>query len=190
MKGLAEKYNKELKPKLQKDLGLKNIMSVPKITKIVINIGLGKAAQNKQWVEIAQSILERISGQKPVLTKARKSISNFKIREGMVVGAKVTLHGQKMYDFLDKLVNATFPRLRDFHGIDLKKGFDKNGNYTIGFVEHIIFPEIGMDDVDKVHGLELTISTSAKDDKQTLALLRAFGFPFKKDKPAKGGVNK
>ncbi|MBT7552853.1 50S ribosomal protein L5 [bacterium] len=183
MKGLAEKYNKDLRPKLQKDLGLKNIMSVPKIKKIVINIGIGKkATQNKQWIEIAQSILERIAGQKPILTKARKSISNFKVREGMVVGAKVTLRGQRMYDFLDKLVNATFPRLRDFHGIDVKKGFDKHGNYTIGLKEHIVFPEIGMEDVDKVHGLEVTISTTAKNDPETLALLKAFGFPFKKDK--------
>jgi large subunit ribosomal protein L5 len=183
MKGLAEKYNKELRSKLQKDLGLKNVMSVPKINKVVINIGIGKkATQNKQWVEIAQSILERIAGQKPILTKARKSISNFKVREGMIVGAKVTLRGQRMYDFLDKLINSTFPRLRDFHGIDNKKGFDKHGNYTIGFKEHIVFPEIGMEDVDKVQGLEVTINTTAENDAGTLALLQSFGFPFKKNK--------
>ena len=182
MKGLAGKYNKDLRPKLGKELGFKNIMSVPKVNKVVINIGLGRAVQDKQWIEIASSILERISGQKPVLIKARKSISNFKIRQGMVVGAKVTLRGQRMYDFLEKLVNITFPRLRDFHGLDLKKGFDKHGNYTIGFKEHIVFPEIGMEDVEKIHGLEMTIATTAKDDKQVLSLLQTLGFPFKKTK--------
>jgi large subunit ribosomal protein L5 len=182
MKGLAEQFNKTLRPKLKDELGCKNIMAVPRVAKIVINIGLGKAAQNKQWLEIATSILERISGQKPILTKARKSISNFKIREGMVVGAKISLRGQRMYDFLEKLIHVTFPRLRDFHGLEVKKGFDKHGNYTIGFKEHIVFPEIGMEDVENVHGLEVTISTTAKDDQQALALLKLLGFPFKKTK--------
>ncbi len=182
MNQLAEKYQKVLRAQLQKDLAFKNIMSVPKVQKIVINFGLGRSLSNKQWVEIVQSILERISGQKPVLTKAKKSISNFKIRQGMVVGAKVTLRGQKMYDFLDKLVNITFPRFRDFHGLDPQKGFDEHGNFTIGFKEHIVFPEIGMEDVDKVHPLELTVATSATDAKQAFALLSALGFPFKKNK--------
>jgi len=182
MNKLAIKYNKELKAKLGKELGLTNLMAVPKVNKVVINIGLGKAAQDKQWIEIAKSILERISGQKPVEAKAKKSISNFKIRQGMVVGSRVTLRGNRMYDFLDKLINSTIPRFRDFYGLENKKGFDGNGNYTLGFKEHIVFPEIGMDDVEKVHGLELTIVTSAKNDKEALALLKTLGFPFKKDK--------
>ncbi|MBP9802419.1 50S ribosomal protein L5 [Patescibacteria group bacterium] len=182
MKGLKELYNKEIKAKLKEELALTNVMSTPKILKVTINIGLSRAIQNKQWIEIAQSILERISGQKPVLTKAKKSISNFKIREGMVVGAKVTLRGQRMYDFVERFVNNTVPRIRDFHGLDDKKGLDNNGNYTIGFKEHIIFPEIGMEDVDKVHGLEVTFSTSAKNNAHTLALLKHMGFPFKKNK--------
>ncbi len=182
MNQLAEKYQKVLRPQLQKDLSLKNIMSVPKVQKVVINVGLGRSLSNKQWVEIVQSILERISGQKPVLTKAKKSISNFKIRQGMVVGAKVTLRGEKMYDFLEKLINVTFPRLRDFHGLENHKGFDENGNFTIGFKEHIVFPEIGMEDLDKIHPLELTVATSAHDEKQAFALLSSLGFPFKKNK--------
>ena len=177
---LIDKYKKELRAKLKDELGLKNIMAVPKVEKVVLNIGIGKATQDKQWIELASSILERISGQKPVLTKARKSISNFKLRQGMVVGAKVTLRGQRMYDFLERLINVALPRLRDFYGLDLKKGFDHHGNYTLGFKEHIIFPEIGMDDVERIHGLEVTIATSAKNDQETLALLRALGFPFKK----------
>jgi len=182
MNKLAEQYKGKISLKLKDELKLGNIMAVPKVQKVVINIGFGKLAQDKQWVELSGSILERISGQKPIFTKSKKSISNFKIRQGMVIGAKVTLHGARMYDFLDKLVNSTLPRLRDFYGLDLKKGFDHHGNYTLGFKEHIFFPEISMDDVDKIHGLEVTIVTSAKDDKQTLTLLRAFGFPFKKDK--------
>lgn len=182
MSKLAKAYKEKIRPELMKELGLKNIMAVPKVEKVVINIGLGKAQQDKQWFEISKSILERISGQKPVETKARKSISNFKIREGMVVGNKVTLRGERMYSFLEKLFNSAMPRLRDFYGVDPKKGFDGQGNYTMGFKEHIVFPEIGMDDVEKVHGLEVTISTSAKDNKSTLALLTALGFPFKKVK--------
>jgi len=182
MNKLAEKFNKELKSKLKDDLGLKNIMATPKLNKIVLNIGIGKAVQDKKWVEIAETILERISGQKPILIKARKSISNFKIREGNIVGAKVTLRGDRMYDFLEKLINSAMPRFKDFFGLDHKKGFDGNGNYTIGLKEHIVFPEIGMDDIDKVHGLELTMVTSAKDNKEALALLKALGLPFKKDK--------
>ncbi len=182
MSKLLEKYNKELRAKLSKELGLDNIMAVPKVAKVTINIGLGKAVAEKQWIATAKSILERISGQKPLETKARKSISNFKIREGMVIGTKVTLRGKRMYDFLDKLINSTIPRFRDFFGLDPKKGFDGHGNYTLGFKEHIVFPEIGMDDVEKVHGLEVSINTSAKNDKEALALLTTLGFPFKKDK--------
>ncbi len=182
MNKLLEKFNKELKHNLKKELGIKNIMSVPKIEKIIVNIGLGKAIQDKKWIKLAENILERISGQKPMLTKARRSISNFKIREGNIVGAKVTLRGERMYDFLEKLINSAIPRFKDFYGLDLKKGFDGNGNYTIGLKEHIVFPEIGIDDIDKVHGLETTIVTSAKDNKQALILLKNLGFPFKKSK--------
>jgi large subunit ribosomal protein L5 len=182
MSRLEERYKKELRGQLQKTLELGNVMAVPKVEKVVLNIGIGKATQDKQWIELATSILERITGQKPVTTKAKKSISNFKVREGMVVGAKVTLRGEKMYDFLDKLINVTFPRLRDFFGLELKKGFDKNGNYTIGLKEHIVFPEIGMDDVEKTHGLEVTVVTSAKNRKDSLELLKVLGFPFQKDK--------
>ncbi|RJQ35593.1 50S ribosomal protein L5 [Candidatus Parcubacteria bacterium] len=182
---LADKYKKEIRAKLKDELGLTNIMAVPKVEKVVINIGVGRATQDKQWVEIAKSILERISGQKPVEIKARKAISNFKIRQGMVIGTKVTLRGKMMYDFLDRLVNSTIPRFRDFYGLNPKKGFDNNGNYTMGFKEHVVFPEIGMDDVDKVHGLEVTLVTSAKDNKSTLALLKGLGFPFKKDNQTK-----
>ena len=182
MNKLAEQYKKEIRPSLQKELGLDNVMAVPELDKIVINIGIGKATQDKQWIELSKSILERITGQKPMATKARKSISNFKVREGMVVGSKVTLRGERMYDFLYRLVNSTIPRFRDFYGLEPKRGFDGNGNYTLGLKEHIVFPEIGMDDVEKVHGLEVTIVTSAKDNQQALALLRALGFPFKKNK--------
>ena len=180
MSKLAEQFKKTIQPNLMKELGLENIMAVPKVEKVVINIGLGKAVQDKQWIELAKSILERISGQKPMETKARKSISNFKIREGMVVGSKVTLRGVRMYDFLEKMVNVAMPRFRDFYGLDPKKGFDGQGNYTLGLKEHIAFPEIGMDDVEKVHGLEVTFATSAKDNKSALSLLTALGFPFKK----------
>src|SRR3989339_1233066 len=182
MSRLADKYKKDLKPQLAKTLGLKNLMAAPKVEKVVLNIGIGKATQDKQWIDLATSILGRITGQKAVTTKSRKSISNFKVRKGMVVGAKVTLRGEKMYDFLDKLVNITIPRLRDFFGLDPHKGFDEHGNFTIGFKEHIVFPEIGMEDVDKVHPLELTVATSAHDAKQAFALLSSLGFPFKKNK--------
>ena len=182
MSRLADKYKKKLRGELQKTLGLSNIMAVPKVEKVVLNIGIGKATQDKKWIELATSILERITGQKPVTTKAKKSISNFKVREGMVVGTKVTLRGEKMYDFLDKLVNVTFPRFRDFFGLELKKGFDGHGNYTIGLKEHIVFPEIGMDDVESTHGLEISVNTSAKNDKEALELLKVLGFPFKKSK--------
>lgn len=182
MSRLADKYKKELRKQLKETLGLTNVMAVPKVEKVVLNIGIGKATQDKQWVELATSILSRITGQKPLTTKAKKSISNFKVRQGMIVGAKVTLRGERMYDFLDKLVNITLPRLRDFFGLDLKKGFDKNGNYTIGFREHIVFPEIGNEDIDRTHGLEVTIATSAKNNEEALELLKALGFPFKKSK--------
>ena len=182
MNKLAEKFKKELRLKLKGELGLQNIMAVPKVEKIIINIGLGQAVQDKKRLELAANILERISGQKPVMTKARKSISNFKIREGNIIGAKVTLRGQRMYDFLEKLIHSALPRFKDFYGLNSQKGFDGHGNYTLGLKEHIVFPEIGMDDIDKVHGLEVTLVTSAQDNKEGLALLKVLGFPFKKNK--------
>jgi large subunit ribosomal protein L5 len=177
-----EKFNKEIKPALKDELKLSNIMAVPKVSKVVMNIGLGKATQDKKWIAFASDILEKISGQKPVIIKAKKSISNFKLREGMGIGCKVTLRGDRMYDFLHKLINSTIPRFRDFYGLDIKKGFDGNGNYTMGIKEHIVFPEIGTEGLEKIHGLEITLATTAKDNKQALSLLRALGFPFKKNK--------
>ena len=185
MNKLAEKYNKELRTQIKGELELSNIMAVPKLEKIVLNIGVGRAIVDKQWIEFANSILERITGQKPVNTKVKRAISNFKIREGQLIGSKVTLRGVRMYDFLERFINITLPRLRDFYGLDPKKGFDGRGNYTIGFKEHIVFPEIGMDDLEKTHGLELTIVTTAKDNKGAMALLKALGLPFKKDKKFK-----
>jgi len=179
MQDLYQQYRTTIAPALQTELGLKNINAVPKIKKIVVNIGLSKSLTDKSFTELAVNTLQRISGQKPILTKAKISISNFKIREGMVVGATVTLRGQRMYDFLEKLVNNTFPRIRDFHGLETHKGFDGNGNFSVGFREHIVFPEIKSDEIEKIHGLEVAINTTAKTDAQALTLLRAFGFPFR-----------
>jgi len=180
MAELKQHYQSKVVPALMKELGLKNPYAVPALHKVVLNIGLGRSLTDKTFVETATSTLQRITGQKPVLTKAKKSISNFKIREGMVVGAKVTLRGPRMYDFIDKLVNIAFPRVRDFHGLDKQKGFDGRGNYVIGFKEHIVFPEIKSDEVEKLHGLEIAVNTSARDDKSCRALLIALGFPFKR----------
>ncbi len=180
MNRMHQKYQKEIVPLLKKELGISNTLAVPRITKIVLNVGLSKSLQDKKFVDIAAMTLTRITGQKPVLTKAKKSISNFKIREGMIVGAMVTLRGNRMYDFLDKLVNVSFPRIRDFHGIDPKKGFDEHGNFALGFKEHLVFPEIPADDIEHIHGLELAISTTAKNREEAFMLLTAFGFPFKK----------
>jgi large subunit ribosomal protein L5 len=178
MTSLLKQYQTTIAPALQTDLGLKNINAVPKIKKVVLNIGLSKSLTDKSFTEVAVNTLQRISGQKPILTKAKTSISNFKIREGMVVGATVTLRGAKMYDFIEKLVNITFPRIRDFHGLEPHKGFDGHGNFSVGFREHIVFPEIKSDEIEKIHGLEVALNTTAKTDAQALALLRAFGFPF------------
>lgn len=177
---LHEHYQKNVIKSLEQSLGVKNIHAVPKVEKVVLNIGLSKSLSDRAFTDIAVNTLQRITGQKPVLTKAKKSISNFKIREGMVVGAMVTLRGQKMYDFLDKMINITFPRIRDFHGLDPKKGFDGHGNFSIGFREHIVFPEIKSDEIEKLHGLEVAVRTTAKNNNECLALLRALGFPFKK----------
>lgn len=175
-----EKYYKEILPALQKELGIKNINAVPKITKIVVNAGLGSmyTAGNKDFTEFTENF-KAITGQAPVIKKSKKAISNFKLREGLPNGVMVTLRGERMYDFLNKLVNIVFPRIRDFRGIS-KKAFDGHGNYSVGIKEHTVFPEINPDDLIKVHGLQVCINTTAKTDEDALALLTAFGFPFKK----------
>ena len=176
---LQTRFKKEIMPALGKELNLKNVMAIPQVTKVKINIGIGTYVKkkNKDYSSIVEN-LTKISGQKPVLNKAKKAISNFKIREGDVIGLSVTLRGKRMYDFLDKLTNVVFPRVRDFRGIT-HKSFDGNGNYSIGFNEHTVFPEISPDDVLNIHGVEVNITTSAKDDKSGLALLKSLGFPFK-----------
>lgn len=179
MNRLEEKYRKEVLPALKQEFGVKSILAVPRIQKVVINAGLGKSIQDPEYVEKAVSVLTRITGQQPVKTKAKKSISNFKIRKGMIVGAKVTLRGERMYAFLDKLFNVAFPRVRDFQGVS-RTSFDTSGNYSIGFREHIVFPEISSDEIEKIVGLEITIATSAKTPAQGLRLLELMGMPFTK----------
>ena len=180
MNRLKAKYEKEVMPKLLEQFGYKNKMAVPKLEKITINIGLGKSLQDAKFIDTAVDTLSRISGQKPVLTKAKKSISNFKIRQGMTVGAKVTLRNERMYDFLDRLINIALPRVRDFRGIN-RKTVDQQGNLNIGFTEHIVFPEIKSDEVEKIHGLEVSATTTAKNYEEGITLLEGLGIPFKKD---------
>jgi len=179
MMTIQEQYKKEIAPKLKEKFGYKNVMEIPKVTKVVINVGVGRNAKEKAYIDNVESSLTRISGQKPVLTKARKSISAFKIREGMVIGVAVTLRGKRMEDFLMKLLNISFPRIRDFRGIS-EKQVDRTGNITIGFKEHIAFPEIRADEVDNLHGLEICVTTTAKTKEEGLELFRLMGFPFKK----------
>jgi large subunit ribosomal protein L5 len=180
MHKILEKYNKEIIPALKAEFGYKNLMSIPKIEKIVLNVGLGSGLKDDKYTELVEKTLASISGQKAVRTKARKAIAGFKIREGMEVGVKVTLRGDKMYDFIDKLVNITFPRVRDFWGIS-EKLVDSKGNMSIGFKEHTVFPEISPEEVDRSHGLQISIKTTAGNHKAGLELFRLFGFPFKKD---------
>lgn len=158
----------------------KNRLAAPRLLKVVLNVGLGQGLKDKEYCETAKATLARISGQKPVETKSRKSISNFKIRQGMVIGVKVTLRGAKMWDFVEKLVKITLPRVRDFQGLSLK-GFDGQGNFSIGFKEYLAFPEVSSDEIERQHGLEITISTSAKNRKEGEELLQLLGFPFKKE---------
>jgi len=179
MNRLQEQYNKEIRPKLTESLGLKHQMALPQIEKVVLNAGLGKSIQDSSYIDAAVDVLARITGQQPVKTLARKSISNFKVREGMVVGAKVTLRGEFMYAFLDKLINVALPRVRDFRGIS-RKSFDGQGNYSLGFKEHIVFPEILSDDVAQLVGLEINVVTTADSDENGLLLLEQMGFPFEK----------
>jgi large subunit ribosomal protein L5 len=177
---LREKYTKEVAPALMKSLGIKNVMQIPQIKKVVINIGLGEAMDNPKAMDAAVADLTAIAGQKPVITKARKSIANFKLREGRAIGTAVTLRGEKMWAFLDRLMNIVLPRVRDFRGVSAES-FDGRGNYTLGLREQIIFPEIEYDKVDKVRGMEITIVTSATNDDQATALLQMLGMPFRKD---------
>lgn len=179
MNRLLEKYKSEIKPSLMEKFGYKSVMQVPKIVKIVVNLGVGDAISEPKRLDEAVSELTAITGQKPVITKAKKSIANFKLREGMPIGCKVDLRGEKMYDFLDKLVNISLPRVRDFHGVS-KTAFDGRGNYTLGVKEQIIFPEISYDKVNKVRGMDIVIVTTANTDEEAEALLRAFGMPFAK----------
>lgn len=176
---LAVRYKDEIAPKLKEKFNYKNVMQIPKLEKIVINMGLGAAVQDSKILEEAVKDLETITGQKAVVTIARKSISNFKLREGMKIGAKVTLRKATMYEFLDRLVSIALPRVRDFRGIS-DKSFDGRGNYTLGIKEQIIFPEINVDKVTKVLGMDITFVTTAKTDNEALELLAAFGVPFRK----------
>lgn len=180
MNVLKERYTNEISPALMKSLGLKNVMEIPRIKKVVINIGMGEAMDNPKALDAAVQDLGAITGQKPVITKARKSIANFKLREGRAIGTSVTLRGDKMWAFLDRLMNIVLPRVRDFRGVSAES-FDGRGNYTLGLREQIIFPEIEYDKVDKVRGMEITIVTSAPSDDQAAALLQMLGMPFRKD---------
>lgn len=178
MARLKELYRSELHGKLQQELGIQNVMAVPRITKITLNMGVGEAVGDKKVMDNALRDLEMISGQKPIVTLARKSIAGFKIRDGWPVGCKVTLRGERMYEFLDRLVSIAIPRIRDFRGISAKS-FDGRGNFAMGVTEQIIFPEIDYDKVDTLRGLDVTITTTARNDDEGRALLRAFSFPFK-----------
>jgi len=179
MNALREKYRKEVTPVLMKELGLTNIMQVPNLQKIVVNIGMGEALDNPKALESASADLIKITGQRPVITKAKKSIANFKLREGRTIGVKVTLRGENMWALLDRLVNIALPRVRDFRGVS-DKSFDGRGNYTLGLREQLIFPEIEYDSIDKIRGMELTFVTTAPNDEQAMSLLKHLGMPFRK----------
>ncbi|MDP9360468.1 MAG: 50S ribosomal protein L5 [Acidobacteriota bacterium] len=176
---LKEKYQTEVKKKLQEQFGIKNPMAVPKVEKVVLNMGMGEAISNAKILDSAVEELAQITGQKPIITKARKSIASFKLREGQAIGAMVTLRGEKMYEFLDRLISTALPRVRDFRGVP-SKSFDGRGNYTLGIRDHLIFPEIDITKVDKAKGMNITIVTNAKDDDQARFLLRELGLPFTK----------
>lgn len=180
MNVLKERYQNEVVPALMKELEYGNVMQVPRIQKVVVNIGLGEALDNPKALEAASEDLMKITGQKPVITKARRSIAAFKLREGRAIGAMVTLRGERMWAFLDRLMNIVLPRVRDFRGVSAE-AFDGRGNYTLGLREQIIFPEIEYDKVDKVRGMEITIVTTARTDDQAAALLQLLGMPFRKE---------
>jgi len=176
---MQERYNNDVVPALRKSFDLTNIMQVPRITKVVVNIGMGEALDNPKALESAVSDLTTVTGQKPVMTKARKSIANFKLREGRLIGTKVTLRGDRMWAFLDRLLSTALPRVRDFRGVS-PNAFDGRGNYTLGLRDQLIFPEIEYDKIDKLRGMEVTIVTTAKNDDQARALLQLLGMPFSK----------
>ena len=176
---LRKHYDEVVKPALIAKFGYKNVMEVPKITKIVLNMGIGEATQDSKLVQIAASELERIAGQKVVITKSRKAIAQFKIRENLAIGAKVTLRKVRMYEFFDRLITVALPRVRDFRGL-AERSFDGNGNYAMGIKEHLIFPEIDYDKIDRVWGMDVIICTSARSDEEARALIEAFNFPFRK----------
>ncbi len=180
MSRLKEKYKTEVVPGLMERFGYKNVMQVPRLEKVVINIGLGEAIRDAKALESAEKDLAAISGQHPVTTRSKKSIAAFRLREGMTIGMKVTLHGERMYHFLDKLVNVTLPRMREFHGVSVDS-FDGRGNYTLGLKEQIIFPELDYDKVEKVRGLEVSIGTTAKTNDEGRQLLELLGMPFVRD---------
>jgi large subunit ribosomal protein L5 len=179
MSRLKEKFSKEITPALMSKFEYTSVMQVPKVEKIVINMGVGDAVQNSKALDAAVEDLTIISGQKPVVTKAKKSIAGFRLREGMPIGAKVTLRGERMYEFLDKLISVSLPRVRDFRGVS-KKSFDGRGNYTLGVKEQLIFPEIDYDKVSKVRGMDIVIVTTANSDEEARELLTQFGMPFQK----------
>lgn len=179
MSRLKEKYHKEIVPQLMSELGYKNMMQVPRLEKVVINIGLGEAIQNPKALEAAEKDLATISAQHPVITRAKKSIASFKLRQGMPIGMMVTLRGKRMHDFLDRLISVGLPRIRDFQGVP-QNSFDGQGNYTLGIKEQIVFPEIDYDKVDRIRGLEVTIVTTASTDAEARQLLRLLGMPFKR----------
>lgn len=179
MSRLKEKYEKEVSPALMSKFAYKNIMQVPKVEKIVINMGVGEARENPKALEAAVNDLTAISGQKPVVTRAKKSIANFKVRQGMPIGVKVTLRGERMYEFMDKLFNVALPRVRDFKGVP-SKSFDGRGNYTLGIKEQLIFPEIEYDKIDKIRGMDIIFVTTAKTDEEAKELLEMLGMPFAK----------
>jgi large subunit ribosomal protein L5 len=179
---LEQYYREKVVPRLREDLKIANVMQVPRISKITINMGVGEAVADKKVMDAAVADLAKITGQKPLITKSRKAIASFKIREGLPIGAKVTLRGKRMYEFLDRLISIAMPRIRDFRGVSAR-AFDGRGNYTLGVKEQIIFPEIQYDQVDQVRGMDITITTTAVDDRHGRALLEAFNFPFRKTGP-------
>lgn len=178
MSTLKQKYNEEVRPALMKRFSYSNILEVPRLEKVVVNMGVGEGKENPKLLEAALRDLSLITGQRPVVTKAKKSVASFKVREGMSIGCKVTLRGIRMYDFVNKLINVTLPRVRDFRGIS-PRSFDGRGNYSLGLREQIIFPEIVYDQVEKIQGMDITIVTTAKTDEEALELLRALGMPFR-----------
>jgi large subunit ribosomal protein L5 len=180
MNRMKERYQKDIAPVLMKEFSLDNIMQVPRVSKVTVNIGMGEARENPKALDAAVSDITQITGQKPIVTKAKKAIANFKLREGMLNGIKVTLRGEKMWSFLDRLMNIVLPRVRDFRGIS-PNSFDGRGNYSLGLREQLIFPEIEYDKIDKIRGMEITIVTTAPNDEQARRLLQLLGMPFRKD---------